>query len=406
MNERRDDAIDRLLGALQPRSRSVPSSACLDPEILAAWIDNTLPDAPRAKAEAHAASCSRCQALLAAMARTAEAAAAAASVGQPRSRVFGVAPWIAAVGTAAIALVIWAGILPRADRPASETPSSAVQEREAARVEEPKEKSEAPAAPVAQVESERRAFAQTAPKTTPIDAVAGRARSDSEDARNAPARRLSKDTLAGARDESKAPVEAPGATANTKVVAGLSSSAPASVPGTPLPVAATAPPAPPAAAPPPVPPLSTPVNERTQSQQRLADLERARAGSLQESVVITGQAQSPVVVLSPASSVRWQIVKRSIVQFSTDSGVTWTTQAAGAQVPLNGGSAPSANVCWLVGAEGTVLLTLDSGRSWQRVQFPEPIDLVGVTATSADTAIVYASSGKRFATTDRGKSWH
>jgi hypothetical protein len=51
---------------------------CLDPDTVAAWFDGVLPAEARAAAEAHAASCARCQSLLAVMARTGAAAAALA----------------------------------------------------------------------------------------------------------------------------------------------------------------------------------------------------------------------------------------------------------------------------------------------------------------------------------------
>ena len=43
---------------------------CLDADTLAAWADNALGAAELAAAEAHAADCARCQAMLAAMARS------------------------------------------------------------------------------------------------------------------------------------------------------------------------------------------------------------------------------------------------------------------------------------------------------------------------------------------------
>jgi hypothetical protein len=65
----RDHTIDRLLRRRRPADE-VPSASCLEPETIAAWLDGSLSSQDRTSAETHAASCSRCQAVLAAMART------------------------------------------------------------------------------------------------------------------------------------------------------------------------------------------------------------------------------------------------------------------------------------------------------------------------------------------------
>lgn len=402
-NEHRDDTIDRLLSALQPQSRSVSSSACLEPEVLAAWIDSGLQDSARANAEAHVASCSRCQALLAAMARTAEAAAGSAiPIEQPRSTVFRLAPWIAALGTAAVAVVIWIGVLPQSGERVAPSPASSVQQNEAARLETPKES--APPTPADQPESERRAFIDAVEKSA-TPAAAGRPRRDTADtAGKTSAPQQSKDE-AVARQESKIRVDDRAAAPSAKAIEGIGASAPSTLPGKPIAGAATLPPpAAPATLPAPVPLLPKPVNERVQEPQRTSELRRTAA--LQDQVSIAGQmAPSSIAISSPVSKIAWRILNRTVVQLSIDGGATWTTQRTGVESALNAGSAPSATVCWLVGAGGTVLLTLDSGRTWQHVQFPEQIDLVRVVSTSAEHAVVTAVDGRSFSTTDRGQTW-
>ena len=67
---------------------------CLTPDVLAAWMDGTLSVAERSAAEAHAADCAHCQAMLAAIALTAPA---------PPRRVWWTAPavrWLVPVGAA------------------------------------------------------------------------------------------------------------------------------------------------------------------------------------------------------------------------------------------------------------------------------------------------------------------
>ena len=81
----RDATIDRLLAGRATRSPDDAidtTDACLDADTLAAWADDALDAGALAAAEAHAADCARCQAMLAAMARTTPLAPAQA-----------VAPW-------------------------------------------------------------------------------------------------------------------------------------------------------------------------------------------------------------------------------------------------------------------------------------------------------------------------
>src|SRR5262245_49258405 len=80
------------------------SSGCLDTETLAAWSDGTLSGRDRAAAEAHAASCARCQALLAAMVKSTPDVP---SRTWWRPSVFG---WLAPLAAAAAALIVWINI--------------------------------------------------------------------------------------------------------------------------------------------------------------------------------------------------------------------------------------------------------------------------------------------------------
>src|SRR5262245_66254125 len=70
MSQDRDAAVERLLRQAM-RDDARPVGPCLDADTLAAWTDGGLSGQALAAAEAHAASCVRCQAVLAAMARTA-----------------------------------------------------------------------------------------------------------------------------------------------------------------------------------------------------------------------------------------------------------------------------------------------------------------------------------------------
>ena len=63
---------DRLLReALREGTPTMPSTACVDAEALAAWADGTMSRPRRARhSRRHAADCARCQALIAAMMRS------------------------------------------------------------------------------------------------------------------------------------------------------------------------------------------------------------------------------------------------------------------------------------------------------------------------------------------------
>ena len=74
MSTDRDRSIETLLRQ-RHKDDELPSVAqCIDPEVLAAWVDGALSDQALAEAEKHAAGCGRCQALLASMAKATPAA--------------------------------------------------------------------------------------------------------------------------------------------------------------------------------------------------------------------------------------------------------------------------------------------------------------------------------------------
>jgi hypothetical protein len=98
-------SLDHLLrGTLRERTSGSPSGPCLDAETVAGWFDDTLDARDRAAAEAHAADCARCQALLAAMVRTAPPAAT-----HPWRRASFMG-WLVPLTVAATALLIWVNL--------------------------------------------------------------------------------------------------------------------------------------------------------------------------------------------------------------------------------------------------------------------------------------------------------
>ncbi|MDH4065919.1 MAG: hypothetical protein OEW19_16085, partial [Acidobacteriota bacterium] len=110
----REAGLEALLR--QQRSDVAPGDACLDAETLAAWAEGGLDDRARATAEAHAAGCARCQALVATIVRTEPEPTPA--VGPSLWDRLGFR-WLVPLTAAAAAVLLWIAVPPSApDRPA------------------------------------------------------------------------------------------------------------------------------------------------------------------------------------------------------------------------------------------------------------------------------------------------
>ena len=121
------NGFDRLLReSLTAEAAADHGAECLDAALVAGWFDGTLSHAERTAVEAHAASCSRCQATIAALVRT----------DWPSPRVWWRAPavqWLVPVAVASAAsLVVWIGVLRTSD---ADTPPAAAST--SARLESP-----------------------------------------------------------------------------------------------------------------------------------------------------------------------------------------------------------------------------------------------------------------------------
>jgi hypothetical protein len=449
----RDHAVEQWLR--QTPIAGARADACLDAETMAAWTEGTL-DAPlRSMAEAHAATCGRCQEMLAIMLRTTPVATA--SAGSP------IRKWLMMLGpalAAATAVALWIAV----DRRPAPTRIDTLAKQEAAR------------------ESAVGAPAEDAASAVEKDA---KARDDSSD-------RVAKERSAerfGAANEAlvdKADRREPSSVAAAKPndeerrradLAPAPATAPLRAPA----AVASAPP--PAAA--PVPPVSEPVvseqqkrilqdqlqrqsqnqnqnaanqaaqgqNSVNQSQLNQAPQQNQAPGNQsgqqqprpqQEALIVTGespapqpQAARPPVVEEKAAAAgrggsaqgfagarldavagltfdvtvndqkaRWRVVEGRLVQRSLDQGRSWSTQYAIDAGPgrINAGICPAAAVCWLAGRSGLVLRTID-GQSWQRLAFSQDIELTSVSSTDERTATVTAADGRRFVTTDAGRTW-
>jgi hypothetical protein len=126
------------------------------------------------------------------------------------------------------------------------------------------------------------------------------------------------------------------------------------------------------------------------------------SAALEVASVIT----NPHLISPPGSRLLWRAGRAGVIEFSRDSGTSWSRQRSGVRVDLQTGSAPSENVCWIVGRVGSVLLTTDGGAHWKLLSFPLADDLGGVRATDALHATIWnLHNTKSFETTDGGLTW-
>jgi hypothetical protein len=126
------------------------------------------------------------------------------------------------------------------------------------------------------------------------------------------------------------------------------------------------------------------------------------SGASMEAVLIS----NPRLIAVPGSKVIWRVGRSGLIEFSSDSGTSWSRQTSSALADLITGSAPSEQVCWIVGRAGTVLLTTDAGAHWKLLSPPMPDDLGGIQASDALHARAWNSlNTKSFETTDGGVTW-
>jgi hypothetical protein len=174
----RDRAVDEVLRRSHAaKSIGTPSSACLDPETLALWVDDGLSAAERTTAERHVADCSRCQAALAALVRT-------APIPEPSKPWWQLsrAAWLAPLTAAAAALVIWIVVPSAPPTPASReraTPAPASAPSPQAATEEVKKevkeeanKQDAPRPPAGERRDEKRVVETELPVAPPTQTLA------------------------------------------------------------------------------------------------------------------------------------------------------------------------------------------------------------------------------------------
>ena len=378
-------SFDDLLRAALKTPVPEPPDGCLDAGVLAAWFEGTLDPVERTAAEAHAAGCSRCQAVLTAMVRSEPPMES-----RPwwRSPAFG---WLVPLTVAAAALVVYV----RMER-----------EPDAVQV------AMAPAVARAPLPSatEQGAAATPAVKAERDTAVASATAADRSSTRAAPKEAARLEPRLKAReklDEQPAMTRAPAAApAEVEQLKDRFASVDATTPKKTAPAQPAAPAPSPMVGQPAVVITATPPATEERARADVADRK-----SVSEAVIANvaagaaaGFRQAPLVVQTADGSTRWRSLTPGSVQRSIDAGATWETQSTGVAAIVSSGAAPSKSVCWLVGKGGVVLLSSD-GRSWRQVPFPDTADLVSVAATDASSAAVTTVNGRTFTTRDGGKSW-
>ena len=375
---------------------SLPSdpSGCLDADTLAAWAEGTLRARERTAAEAHAASCARCQALLAAMVKTAPDAPPARSW-----RAWTLALGLATPLAAAVALVIWIEMpqapFGRPSPPARASAATLAKSEQAAPPTVsvpplPAPRSADRAAETKLADGQRSA---TAPSVAAAPQQAKRA--DEGRANASLESKLRQAQAAEPRKEARdrsTDAPAPAASARAEAAPPPAAAAADTAPRATASNAAAAPPTPPTAQ--PAPPTAMGFSRAAEDQAA----SRVRAQSLAKAAVVVPD------IMSPDANVRWRILTGGNVARSTDGGSTWQTQSTGVAATPTAGSAPSPTLCWLVGPRGTIVVSTD-GRSWQRVPFPEAIDLTAIRTSDRANATVTSADGRTFTTTDGGMMW-
>jgi hypothetical protein len=402
----RDASLERLMkDALRSRtpegSDTSDAGRCLSAETLAAWSEQTLSPRERDAADAHAADCARCQAMLAAMVRMTPV-----PVKAPWWRVHMMA-WMVPVTAATAALIVWMATTARERAP---VPQQSTARAELAPPSAPPATPAPSAAPSALAsELAKKELAQQPPKTALRDEAKDSKRDRSR--QQEPAREESR--RADANEQRALSTLAKTATAETEAQlkarqqAAPTLPAPAAAPAAPVP--ATPAPAPPAAAV-PAPPVTAPQTAAAAPPADRRAFEGGRAAGAvaqraERDMLASRAASAPAApIVSPNPQNRWRIVAGGAVEHSTDAGATWQVQQTGATVTLTAGASPAPTVCWMVGSRGHVVVSID-GATWKQVPLAEPIDLIAVRAIDAKTATVTAADGRTFATADGGATW-
>ena len=338
----RDATIDRLLAGRATRSSGNSTDACLDADTLAAWADGALDAGALAAAEAHAADCARCQAMLAAMARTA-----------PLAPAQGVAPWwkpafrwLVPLTAAAAALLVWTIVPPRDGQVAVHQVSESAATTPPPPVATPSSREPAAVAVVPPAS----AVTHTPRRETQTLAEAKEARAESAKAENdkrSPAAGASALADASTRTD-RAPTAAENAAA--------ARAAPAQPMARTFSFGA---------------PETVIVSSNPASRWRIiqgGQVQRSADGGATWQTQTTGVSDTLSGGSSPTPSVCWLVGPRGIVLRTTD-GRSWTRIPFPEAVPLTSIRATDDQTATVTTEDGRQFVTENGGRTWARKEF-------------------------------------
>ena len=373
----RDLALERLLRAM-PDETGRPTSACLDPERLAAWSDGGLTPAERDAVDTHLASCARCLAMLAAFSAIHEGSLPAHERGLPPRATAGEAErvthrparvlrwpvkWVVPITSAAAAVLIWM-VLPAQPPEPAFAPATQVARDEAAPVTPgppPPQRFDAPSG--AQVGESATGAPPAAPAQPP------RALSKSVEPAAEAERRREQDTATEALRQT--PAEEPAAkAADTSAFAGQRAA------------------------------NETAMSDRTAAARPTP---AASAPAAPPGATLMRSEVTPIEVRSPDATHRWRILG-ALVERSADGGSSWQPATIPAGVVVTTGMSPGPDVCWLVGPNGTVIRTANGSR-FEAVNIPAAGAIVSIQAADATRATVRDAGGRVYVTQDGGKTW-
>ena len=295
----------------------------VEPEVLAAWSEGTLPSGEAGQVEAHLADCASCQEMLAVFVRTEPPHTVSSGLSSVVSGFSSVVSgfsrtnwrWAVPVAAAATVAAIWVAI-PEEERTAQLNPTAA-----------PALSEPAPA-PVAALSTDTAAptrAKQSAsrpddPPSSLADRTAPEARAEKADQLSARALET-KERDQDLKEEAASP--APQAAA-----AGATARAPAA---------------------------PQPAQEQNRSRA-----EREDASLLRQA--------APAEVVSPDPQVRWRIVPTGRLERSTTAGRTWEAVTFPQPVNVTAVRAPSPTTAIVTAADGRQFRTDDQGKTWNPVQ--------------------------------------
>jgi hypothetical protein len=303
-----------------------PSSACVEPDVLAAWADRTLSATEVRALETHAAACGRCRALLDAMVQS-EPARSATPVWWKAPALRWTAPFAAIAG----AMLVWVAV----ERQSNRTPASV-----------------APTATVTEARPEQRGAAaedkQAPPKVTQ-QAQAKAAAPRDKLADSAVARQPQPSQPARAQAQSAAPAATPSATpvpeTQSRFVAGA------------------------------IDAIASPqiVSPDPSSRWRIGSpgtVGRSTDGGLTWEAQAVDTKARLVAGASPAAGTCWLVGAAGTVLKTTD-GRTWKRLPAPDPSDLVSVTAQDANAATVTTADGRSFHTTDGGLTWSRLPLQE-----------------------------------